>query len=264
MKVLIKIGGTLLDSTETRARLATEIAQAVREGLQAVVVHGGGKQMTRYLADRGIETRFVNGLRVTTPEVLDAVLKVFAGSVNQELVGALIASGARAVGLSGMDALLTEACRMSEELGFVGKPTQSNPQLLDLLIDNSYLPVIACVAGDRQGRFYNVNADQMAVSLACAIRAEKLLFLTDVEGVRGQDNVIYSTLGLETSRQLIDAEIATSGMRAKLEAATDAIRAGLPEAVIAPGASPGAIGKLLLGKDIGTRLVAMVGTPSNA
>ena len=264
MKVLIKIGGTLLDSTETRARLATEIAQAVREGLQAVVVHGGGKQMTRYLADRGIETRFVNGLRVTTPEVLDAVLKVFAGSVNQELVGALIASGARAVGLSGMDALLTEACRMSEELGFVGKPTQSNPQLLDLLIDNSYLPVIACVAGDRQGRFYNVNADQMAVSLACAIRAEKLLFLTDVEGVRGQDNVIYSTLGLETSRQLIDAEIATSGMRAKLEAATDAIRAGFPEAVIAPGASPGIIGKLLVGKDIGTRLVAMVGTPSNA
>jgi acetylglutamate kinase len=241
MKVLIKIGGTLLDSTETRARLATEIAQAVREGLQAVVVH-----------------------RVTTPEVLDAVLKVFAGSVNQELVGALIASGARAVGLSGMDALLTEACRMSEELGFVGKPTQSNPQLLDLLIDNSYLPVIACVAGDRQGRFYNVNADQMAVSLACAIRAEKLLFLTDVEGVRGQDNVIYSTLGLETSRQLIDAEIATGGMRAKLEAATDAIRAGFPEAVIAPGASPGIIGKLLVGKDIGTRLVAMVGTPSNA
>jgi acetylglutamate kinase len=263
MKVLIKIGGTLLDSTETRARLGGEIAQAVREGLQAVVVHGGGKQMTRYLADRGIETRFVNGLRVTTPEVLDAVLKVFAGSVNKELVAALIASGARAVGLSGMDALLTEACRMSEELGFVGKPTQSNPQLLDLLIDNSYLPVVACVAGDREGRFYNVNADQMAASLAVAIRAEKLLFLTDVEGVRGQDNVIYSTLGVETSRQLIDAEIAKGGMRAKLEAATAAIQAGLCEAVIAPGASPGIIGKLLAGKNIGTRLVREVGTSTN-
>ncbi len=110
MKVLIKIGGTLLDSAETRARLADEIAQAIAGGLKAVVVHGGGKQMTRYLADHGIETRFVNGLRVTTPEVLDAVLKVFAGTVNQELVAAFIASGARAVGLSGMDALLTEAC----------------------------------------------------------------------------------------------------------------------------------------------------------
>jgi len=263
MKVLIKIGGTLLDSTETQAHLVGEIAQAVREGLQAVVVHGGGKQMTRYLADRGIETRFVNGLRVTTPQVLDAVLKVFAGSVNKELVAALIASGARAVGLSGMDALLTEACRMSDELGFVGKPTRSNPELLDLLMYNSYLPVIACVAGDREGRFYNVNADQMAVSLACAIRAEKLLFLTDVEGVRGQDNVIYSTLGLETCRQLIDAEIATGGMRAKLEAAAEAVRTGLAEAVIAPGASPGVIGKLLAGQGIGTRLVAGIGTPTN-
>ena len=152
---------------------------------------------------------------------------------------------------------------MSEELGFVGKPTKSNPQLLDLLIDNSYLPVVACVAGDRQGRFYNVNADQMAVSLACVIRAEKLLFLTDVEGVRGQDNVICSTLSAETSRQLIDAGIATGGMRAKLDAAADALRAGLPEAVIAPGASPGIIGKLLSGKDIGTRLVAAIGTSTN-
>src|SRR5260370_21814065 len=133
-----------------------------------------------------------------------------------------------------MAALLTEACRMNEELGFVGKPTRSNPQLLDLLIQNLYLPVIACVAGDREGRFYNVNADQMAVSLARAIRAEKLLFLTDVEGVRGQNNVIYPTLGVETFQQLIVAEIATGGMRAKLEAATDAIRAGLPEIVIGP------------------------------
>ena len=259
MKVLIKIGGTLLDSTEIRARLADEIAQAVRGDLQAVVVHGGGKQMTRYLADRGIETRFVNGLRVTTPEVLDAVLKVFAGSVNKELVAALIAAGARAVGLNGMDALLTEACRMSDELGFVGKPIRSNPQLLDLLIYNSYLPVVACVAGDREGRFYNVNADQMAVSLACAIQAEKLLFLTDVEGVRGADNVIYSTLDMETCKQLIDSEIATGGMRAKLEAATEAVRAGLAEAVVAPGASPGIIGKLLAGEEIGTRLVVEVG-----
>src|SRR5260370_8461150 len=102
-----------------------------------------------------------------------------------------------------MAALLTEACRMNEELGFVGKPTRSNPQLLDLLIQNLYLPVIACVAGDREGRFYNVNADQMAVSLARAIRAEKLLFLTAVEGVRGQDNVIYATLGWEALHTLI-------------------------------------------------------------
>ena len=105
MKILIKLGGTLLDAAESRHRLASEISAAVKQGLQCVVVHGGGKQMTRYLAGLGIESRFVNGLRVTTPEVLDAVVKVLAGSVNQELVAAFIACGAPAVGLSGMDAL---------------------------------------------------------------------------------------------------------------------------------------------------------------
>jgi acetylglutamate kinase len=263
VKVLVKIGGTLLDAPDVRARLAAELAAAVRTGIQTVVVHGGGKQMTRYLAEQGVETRFVNGLRVTTPEVLDAVLKIFAGSVNQELVAALIAAGIPAVGLTGMDALLTEAATLREELGAVGKPVRSDARLLDLLMQNSYLPVVACVAGDRLGRFYNVNADQMAVSLALAMRAQKLLFLTDVDGVRGQEDVIYSILNLDQCRELIDHEIATGGMRAKLEAATEAIRAGLPEAVIAPGAFPGILPKLLAGEQIGTRLLAEVGVSQN-
>ena len=127
--------------------------------------------MTRYLADHGIESRFVNGLRVTTPEVLDAVVKVLAGSVNRELVAAFVACGAPAVGLTGMDALLTEARPMSAELGWVGKPVRSDARLLNaLLAELAYLPVIACVAGDRHGQFFNVNADQMAVSVASALR----------------------------------------------------------------------------------------------
>lgn len=176
MKVLIKIGGTLLDSLESRQRLAAEIGQAAQSGLAAVVVHGGGRQMTRFLEERGVESRFVNGLRVTTPEVLDAVLKIFAGSVNQELVAAFIAKGVQAVGLTGMDALLTEARQMNAELGFVGQPLRSDARLLNLLLEGGYLPVIACVAGDRLGQFYNVNADQMAASVAAAMRAERLFF----------------------------------------------------------------------------------------
>src|SRR4029077_18274379 len=113
------------------------------------------------------------------------------------------------------------------------------PRLLELLMENSYVPVVACVAGDRQGRFYNVNADQMAVSLALAIRAERLFFLTDVAGVRGPDNTIYSRLNVMECRRLIDTQVATGGMRAKLEAAAEAVRAGLPEAVISPGAVSG-------------------------
>ena len=212
--------------------------------------------MTRYLAERGVESRFVNGLRVTTPEVLDAVLKVFAGSVNQELVGAFTAAGASAVGLTGMDGLITEAEPWSEELGHVGKPVRSDPRLLDLLLENGHLPVVACLAGDRQGRFYNVNADRMAASVAAAIHADKLFFLTDVEGVRGQDNLIYPTINAQECGDLIRNQVATGGMQAKLDAAIEALSSGVRDVTIAPGAVPGIIGKLLSGQKIGTRLLA--------
>lgn len=256
MKLLIKLGGTLLDAPESRHRLASEIHAAVSQGHQTVVVHGGGKQMTRYLTDRGIESRFVNGLRVTTPEVLDAVVKVLAGSVNRELVSAFIACGARAVGLTGMDGLLTEARQMNAELGWVGKPVRSDPRLLDVLLAAGYLPVIGCLAGDRDGQFFNVNADQMAVSVAGAFHADKLLFLTDVDGVRDQNNVVYSTLSADQCRKLINTGVAAGGMRAKLESAVQALQTGTAEVVIAPGAAPGIIQKLLAGDPIGTRLVA--------
>jgi len=264
VKILVKLGGTLLDAAESRNRLASEISSAVNQDLQVVVVHGGGKQMTRYLAAHGVESRFVNGLRVTTPEVLDAVVKVLAGSVNQELVSAFIASGALAVGLSGMDALLTEARQMSEELGWVGRPVRSDARLLNTLLAAGFLPVIACLAGDRQGQFFNVNADQMAISVATALGADKLLFLTDVDGVRGENNVVYSTLNSDQCRRLIDSGIATGGMQAKLEAAVEALQKGVAEVVIAPGAAPGVIGKLLGGEPIGTRLVAPANIHSNA
>nr|AER58196.1 N-acetylglutamate kinase [uncultured Acidobacteriota bacterium] len=261
MKALIKIGGTLLDSVDSRRRLAAEIGRAHQDGLHAVVVHGGGRQMTRFLEERGIESRFVNGLRVTTPEVLDAVLKIFAGSVNQQLVAAFIASGVLAVGLSGMDGLLTEARQLSAELGFVGKPVRSDAGLLNLLLENSYLPVIACVAGDRQGHFFNVNADQMAASVAAAMQAKKLFFLTDVDGVWGEEKVIYPTITVDKCKKLIDDQIASGGMRAKLEAAIEALQQGVAEVVIAPGGAAGIIDRLLSGDNIGTRLTADVMVP---
>jgi acetylglutamate kinase len=262
VKVLIKLGGTLLDTPESRHRLAAEISSAVEQGLEAVVVHGGGKQMTRYLAGLGIESRFVNGLRVTTPEVLDAVVKVLAGSVNRELVGAFIACGAPAVGLSGMDALLTEARQMSEELGWVGKPVRSDARLLNVLLAAGYLPVIACLAGDRQGQFFNVNADQMAASVAGALRPDKLLFLTDVDGVKNENGATYSALNSDQCRGLIASGVATGGMQAKLESAVEALQTGTAEVVIAPGATAGIVRKLLDGDRIGTRLVPLLKVPS--
>jgi acetylglutamate kinase len=254
LNVVIKLGGSLLDAPESRNRLAAEIAEVLGAGLRTVVVHGGGKQMTRFLGERGIESQFVNGLRVTTPEILDAVLKVFAGTVNHQLVAAFVAAGVAAVGLSGMDALLAEAEQMSPELGLVGRPVRSNPALLRLLTENAYLPVVACVGGDRQGNFFNVNADQMAVVCAGAFEAKKLLFLTDVNGVKDGDGRVLPLLTTAEAAALIESGVASGGMRAKLEAAMAAMLMGVGEVVIAPGATPGIVERLLRGEDAGTRL----------
>ena len=222
-----------------------------RPASELVVVHGGGKQMTRYLAERGIESRFVNGLRVTTPETVDAVLKVFAGSVNHELVASLNRAGALAVGLSGIDALLVEAEQMDPALGAVGRVTRSNAALLELLAGNGYLPVVACVAGDRAGNIYNVNADQMAVACAAAFGAQQLIFLTDVDGVLDGAKQVRPLLTAAESRALIAAGVATGGMQAKLDAAVAALAAGVEQVRIAPGAADGVLTRILDGRGAG-------------
>jgi len=253
VKVLLKIGGTLLDENEPRERLARQIADAARQ-VSLVVVHGGGRQMTRYLSAHGIASQFVNGLRVTTPEVLDAVVKVIAGSVNRQLTVTLNRAGGRAVGISGIDAGLVEAEEMDPALGSVGRVTQANPALLDALLAGGFLPVVACVAGGRDGRIYNVNADQMAVACAAALGADKLIFLTDVEGVLDTGRRLLSHVTLERSQSLIAEGIATGGMLAKLNAAATALRQGVPEVRIAAGNAEGVVGRILSGENIGTRL----------
>jgi acetylglutamate kinase len=253
-RVLVKLGGTLLDDAASRSRLAGEIAAVAASGIELVVVHGGGKQMTRYLAERGIESRFVGGLRVTTPETLDAVLKVFAGSVNHELVASLNRAGALAVGLTGIDALLAEAEQLDPALGAVGRVTRSNASLLELLAANRYLPVVACVAGDRAGNIYNVNADRMAVACAAAFHARQLVFLTDVAGVMDGSKQVRPVLTAAESRALIASGVATGGMQAKLDAALEALEAGVAEVRIAPGAAEGVLRRILEGEALGTRL----------
>jgi acetylglutamate kinase len=256
-RILVKLGGTLLDEEASRNRLATEIAQAAR-GHEVVVVHGGGKQMTRFLAERGIESRFVNGLRVTTPETVDAVLKVFAGSVNHTLVASFVAGGAKAVGLSGIDAALAVAEQMDPALGAVGRIVSAKPDLLELLTGAGYLPVVACVAGDGKGQVYNVNADQMAAACAVAFRADHLVFLTDVAGVLDASKSIVPSLTPEACELLIAAGVATGGMQAKLNAAMDALKQGVKEVVIAPGVEPEILARLLAGETIGSRLARQV------
>jgi acetylglutamate kinase len=211
MRLLVKLGGTLLDNPESRAGIASQLAALCRDFPQTVVVHGGGKQMTRFLTERNIESHFVDGLRVTTDEVLDAVLKVFAGTVNHQLVAALVAAGARAAGLTGIDACLVEAEPLRADLGHVGRPLRCNPGILQALLQSGFLPVVACVAGDGKGRIFNVNADQMAVACAVGFEADRLIFLTDVDGVKGRDGAVIPVLTARESLGLIEDGIATGG-----------------------------------------------------
>jgi acetylglutamate kinase len=176
--------------------------------------------------------------------------------VNHELVASLNRAGALAVGLSGIDGLLVEAEQMDPALGAVGRVTKSNGGLLRLLVKNGYLPVVACVAGDRQGRIYNVNADQMAVACAAAFGAQQLVFLTDVEGVMDAGRRVRAALTVAESRGLIEAGIATGGMQAKLNAAIEALTAGVGQVRIAAGAAERVVERLLAGEEIGTRMVA--------
>ena len=221
-----------------------------------MVVHGGGKQLTRFLEERGIESRFVNGLRVTTPQTIDAVLKVLAGSVNKELTASLIRAGVRAVGLTGLDGGIVQAEQMSAELGAVGRVTGSNPELMILLAANGFLPVVACLAADRQGEFYNVNGDQMAVACAGSVRAHRLIFLTDVAGVLDGTGERLPYLSVAGSLKLIREGVAKGGMEAKLNAAASALQLGICDVHIVPGMEDSVLTRVIGGEAIGTRIGA--------
>ncbi len=253
MKVLIKLGGTLLDDAAKRADLAQQLTQVAKQ-CSLVVVHGGGKQVTRFLEERGVVSRFAGGLRVSDETVIDAVTKVIAGSINKQLVAALCAAGQWAVGLSGVDGSLTTALPVSPELQFVGKPQRTDGKLLEVLLSAGYVPAVACIAADAAGHIYNVNADQMAVSCAVGWRADKLLFLTDVPGVKNAAGTVAAHLTPPEIHELIQSGAAHGGMQAKLESAVWALEGGLSEVVIAPGQEADICGQLLAGKAIGTRI----------
>jgi acetylglutamate kinase len=254
--VLVKLGGTLLEESVPRAALCAQLAAVTNEHA-LVVVHGGGKQVTNYLEDRGVQSKFVNGLRVSDAAVIDAVTTIIAGKVNQQLVSSLVAAGLRGVGLSGIDGPLTVAEQLHPDLGYVGRPVATDGKLLEILAGAGYVPAIACVAADKTGQIFNVNADQMAVSCASDWGADLLLFLTDVAGVKGSNGEVIPRLDKSASQVLIQSGVARGGMQAKLEAAELAIERGVKQVVIASGREPDVCARVLAGETIGTRIDGM-------
>lgn len=207
-------------------------------GLNPVIVHGGGLQIGDLLQRLGKESRFVKGIRVTDSETMDVVEMVLVGKVNKEIVGLINHFGGRAVGLSGKDGGLIKARALKikgEDMGMAGEVTTINPSIIETLDRDKFIPVIAPVGVGEDGHTYNINADTVAGRIASALKAEKLILLTDVEGVLDKGKRLISTLSTREVKKLIKTGVASGGMIPKLECCLDAIKGGVSKAHIIDG-----------------------------
>ena len=241
----MKIGGTLIENAADRLRIVERVARQFQGGHQILLVHGGGKLLTKYLEQAGIHSEFKNGLRVTTAEAIDGVVKVFAGTVNHSLLAAFQSIGVPAAGISGIDAGCLLADKLvgenGEDWGFVGKVRKANPHLWNVLLAGGILPVMACLAVGDNGQIYNVNADEAAVACAVGMKADCLVFLTDVDGVRDASGATLTQIDESNIQELIDSGAVTGGMLAKLNAIRNALSQGIPQVHIGNGASDGTL-----------------------
>jgi acetylglutamate kinase len=234
---VVKLGGSLLDDAALRGRALRVIAHAANAGDRMILVHGGGKRIDANLAAAGIPKRTHAGLRITDASTLDIVVGTLAGVVNKSVVGELSALGVPAFGLSGADDALLQ-CRIHPpidgiDLGFVGQPARTNPHVLTMLLDAGYLPVTATIGITSEGQLLNVNADVAAAAIAAGIGAERLIFLTDVDGVRDGNGQVVPRIDAAGAATLVDSGVVTGGMRPKLDASIDALRRGVTSVVIA-------------------------------
>ncbi len=245
MRMVIKIAGALLERDEDVQLLARQITELARAGHELLVIHGGGRIFTATLARMGIQSKFLNGLRVTDRETRDAAVMVFAGLLNKKLAGAISLAGQPAVGISAADAacFLAEPMQVEDReggLGFVGYLTEVNVDFLRSLWREGIVPVASCLGLGADGELYNINADHMAAAAAEFIRAERLIFLTDVAGVLDGDKVLGALRGTDIE-DLIRKHKVSGGMILKLEAAKRALAGGVTEVRIVGGSKPRAL-----------------------
>jgi len=207
-------------------------------GINPVVVHGGGPQIGRLLARLGKESRFVKGIRVTDDETMDVVEMVLGGKINAEIVGLINHYGGKAVGLSGKDANLIKAKGLKikgSDMGFAGEVETVNPRLIKTLEDSNFIPVIAPIGYDDKGKSYNINADTVAGAIASALKAEKLILLTDVAGVLDKQKKLITSLTTAEAKALMKKKTAVGGMVPKLGCCIEAVKNGVSSAHIIDG-----------------------------
>lgn len=236
--IVIKYGGAAMVDPQLRADVMADIVLLKTVGVNPIIVHGGGKDITRAMEQSGIPVEFKEGQRVTSDEGMEVVRTILAGKVNQELVRALNEHGNIAVGVNGIDGGTIIAEPASPELGRVGKIKRINGQLLKDLVEDDYIPVIASVAIGNDGGYCNVNADVVAGQIAAATGAAKILFLTDVDGLYldfDDKDTLVSQLSMNEAKELIESGTLSSGMIPKLRSCVSALEGGVPSAYIING-----------------------------
>ena len=268
--VVIKFGGNAMTDPELHESFARDVVLMKLVGMNPIVVHGGGPQIGQLLNRLGIESRFVGGMRVTDEETVDVVEMVLGASVNKEIVDSIHRNGGRAVGITGKDGELVRARALTdhlseegaEDIGLVGEVESIDTDILTMLANSDYIPVIAPVAGSADGLTYNINADLVAGKLAEVLQAEKLMLLTNVTGLLDSDGKTLTGLTTQRVDELIADNVITGGMLPKVQCAMDAVRAGVTSAHIIDGRVPHAtlleifsdegIGTLITNKTMGT------------
>jgi acetylglutamate kinase len=237
-KIVIKYGGSAQSSDELKERFVQDIVLLHTVGMKPVIVHGGGKSISSLLADLGIDTRFIDGQRVTTREVMRIAEMVLSGEINKEIVALLNSYGARAIGISGKDGSFLEAiAKNSEKFGYTGVIEHVNSEVLDNIVDDGFIPVIAPIAsGGAPGHpGFNINADLAASAIARAIGARKILFLTDTPGVLDRDGNLLSNLSISRTEELKKDGTIVGGMVPKVDACIESLRGGVKKAHIIDG-----------------------------
>jgi acetylglutamate kinase len=245
--IVVKYGGNAMIDDRLKEQVMQDIALLVYVGIRPILVHGGGPEISALMKQMGHEPTFVGGLRVTDAATMEIVEMALTGKANKGIVALLNRQGAKAVGLSGKDANLLVAKKLESpkgDLGFVGEITQINPEILTLLADQDYVPVISTVAIGEDGESYNVNADHAAGALAAEVKAAKLIVLTDVEGLYrdfADKGSLISELDIAGAKGMIASGAAEKGMIPKLEACITAIEGGVERAHLIDGRQPHAI-----------------------
>ena len=239
--VVVKFGGNAMESDELADQFAQDIVLMHSVGIKPVVVHGGGPQIGDLVERLGLSTEFKDGQRVTDKETLEIAQMVLVGKVNTDIVSSINVHSPIAVGLSGGDSKLIEATQRDSSLGYVGDVVKINPSIVDCLMEENLIPVISTIGTDSNGQAYNINSDTVAAALAGSLKAERLLYLTDVEGlledVSDPESKI-SKIGISSLNDLIEKGIVKSGMIPKAQACIDAIKEGVASAHMVDGRIP--------------------------